>query len=133
MKQVAIIAGSESDFDIAEQTLLKLYELKIDYMYDVISAHRDPDRLRDHIKQCEKDGVKIFIGIAGMAAALPGVIASHTDKPVIGVPLASSELNGMDSLLSIVQMPRGVPVATMAIGKHGAINAAIFASQILAL
>lgn len=133
MKQVAIIVGSQSDWEIMEHTTTKLFELNIEYTYAVRSAHRNPDKLRDYIKQCEKDGIKIFIAGAGMAAALPGVIASHTDKPVIGVPLSNSDLNGMDSLLSIVQMPSGVPVATMAIGKAGAINAAILASQILAL
>lgn len=130
---VAIIVGSDSDFEIAKHVSLTLLDYGIHYSYTVLSAHRDPDELKKHIKQSEEDGVKVFIAAAGMAAALPGVVASHTNKPVIGVPLSGSPLCGLDSLLSIVQMPRGVPVATMSLDKHGAINAAIFASQILAL
>lgn len=133
MTQVAVIVGSKSDLAIVDYTLDKLDELAIAYHIEILSAHRNPDELKKFVNKCEDEGVKIFIGAAGMAAALPGAIASHTDKPVIGIPLESSGLGGLDSLLSIVQMPRGVPVATMSIGKHGAINAAIFASQVLAL
>ena len=133
MIEIAVIVGSESDYEVIKHAIFKLEELGLENTYAVLSAHRNPDELRKYIKQSEKDGIKVFIAAAGMAAALPGVIASHTDKPVIGIPIIGESLNGMDSLLSIVQMPRGVPVATMAIGKHGAINAAIFAHQILSL
>lgn len=133
MTQVAVIVGSKSDIEIIDYTLDKLDELGIEYSFEVLSAHRNPDELKRYINECDNGGVKIFIAAAGMAAALPGVIASHTDKPVIGIPLQGEALGGLDSLLSIVQMPQGVPVATMSLGKHGAVNAAIFASQILSL
>ena len=128
--QVAIISGSLSDKSYVIKVQQKLDELGITYESKVLSAHRDLARLQKYIIQCEKENVKVFIALAGMAAALPGVIASSTDIPVIGVPLPGV-LNGMDSLLSMVQMPKGVPVATMAIGDHGAINAAIFSAKIL--
>ncbi len=129
--QVAIISGSVSDNEFATLTALKLLELKVTYDTRVLSAHRDLTGLQEYILHCNESNVKVFIALAGMAAALPGVVAACTDKPVIGVPLPGSHLNGMDSLYSIVQMPKGVPVATMAIGEHGAINAAIFAHKIL--
>ena len=102
-------------------------------MAKIISAHRTPDRMHDFAIQAENTSIQVIIAGAGGAAHLPGMIASHSNLPVIGVPIQSSALNGMDSLLSIVQMPAGVPVATMSIGKAGAINAAIYAAKILSL
>ena len=130
---VAIIMGSESDAEEMKAASDILNELKIKNESRVISAHRTPDRLREYISDAEKNGVKIFIGGAGMAAALPGVIAAHTHLPVLGVPIESKSLKGMDSLLSIVQMPPGIPVGTLAIGKAGAINAALLAASILSV
>tara|TARA_Y100000590_G_scaffold322536_1_gene365291 strand:+ start:1882 stop:2364 length:483 start_codon:yes stop_codon:yes gene_type:complete len=130
---VAIIMGSESDAEEMKAASDILNELKIKNESRVISAHRTPDRLREYISDAEKNGVKIFIGGAGMAAALPGVIAAHTHLPVLGVPIESKSLKGMDSLLSIVQMPPGIPVGTLAIGKAGAKNAGVLAASILAL
>ena len=130
---VAIIMGSEADAEEMKAASDILNELKIKNESRVISAHRTPDRLREYISDAEKNGVKIFIGGAGMAAALPGVIAAHTHLPVLGVPIESKSLKGMDSLLSIVQMPPGIPVGTLAIGKAGAKNAGVLAASILAL
>ena len=130
---VAIIMGSESDAEEMKAASDILNELEIKNESRVISAHRTPDRLREYISDAEKNGVKIFIGGAGMAAALPGVIAAHTHLPVLGVPIESKSLTGMDSLLSIVQMPPGIPVGTLAIGKAGAKNAGVLAASILAL
>ena len=130
---VALIMGSQSDWEtmkFSEQTLNKL---KIPFIVKIISAHRTPDRMYDFAKQAENTSIQVIIAGAGGAAHLPGMIASHSNLPVIGVPIQSSALNGMDSLLSIVQMPAGVPVATMSIGKAGAINAAIYAAKILSL
>ena len=129
----ALIMGSQSDWEtmkFSEQTLSKL---KIPFIAKIISAHRTPDRMHDFAKQAENTSIQVIIAGAGGAAHLPGMIASHSNLPVIGVPIQSSALNGMDSLLSIVQMPAGVPVATMSIGKAGAINAAIYAAKILSL
>jgi phosphoribosylaminoimidazole carboxylase PurE protein len=131
--RVAIILGSDSDWAAMEGCREQLRELQIPVDVEVISAHRTPDRLRDYVRQAEAAGVGVFIAGAGMAAALPGAVASFTTRPVIGVPLDASALQGLDSLLSIVQMPPGVPVATVAIGKAGARNAAILAAQMLAL
>jgi phosphoribosylaminoimidazole carboxylase PurE protein len=108
-----------------------LKENKISYEINVLSAHRNPDEVAKYAKSAKKRGIKILICGAGMAAALAGVVSSHTDLPVIGVPIETRSLNGMDSLLSTVQMPGGVPVACMAIGKAGAKNAAIFAVRII--
>jgi len=105
----------------------------VEYEFQVISAHRDPEGLRQFVREAEREGVEVFIAAAGMAAHLPGVIAAQTTKPVIGVPLVASKLGGMDALLSVVQMPGGIPVATVSIGEAGAINAAILAVEILAL
>jgi 5-(carboxyamino)imidazole ribonucleotide mutase len=110
-----------------------LNELGIKNESRVISAHRTPDRLREYVLDAEKNGVKVFIGGAGMAAALPGVIASHTHLPVLGVPIESKSLKGMDSLLSIAQMPPGIPVGTLAIGSAGSINAGLLAASILSV
>lgn len=127
---VAIIMGSESDMPRMSEASKILKEFKIEHKVSVISAHRGPGLLKEHIHDCEKAGVKVFIAGAGMAAHLGGVIASHTARPVIGVPL-SAKLSGLDSLLSIVQMPKEVPVATVAIDN--AVNAAILAAQIIAV
>lgn len=130
---ISIIMGSDSDLPIMQETAQRLASFGIRYEMKILSAHRTPDAVRNYVKKAERRrGIKIFIAGAGAAAHLPGVIASYTTLPVIGVPLGS-ELKGLDSLLSIVQMPKGVPVATMAIGKAGAINAAILATEILAL
>ena len=131
--KVAIIMGSESDAEEMKPASDVLNELGIKNESRVISAHRTPDRLREYILNSEKDGVKVFIGGAGMAAALPGVIAAHTHLPVLGVPIESKSLKGLDSLLSIVQMPPGIPVGTLAIGSAGAKNAGLFAATILAV
>ena len=128
-KLVAIIMGSESDREVMEAAARELDERKISYEMQVMSAHRDPDKVAQFAKQAQARGFKVVIAGAGKAAALPGVIASHTNLPVIGVPIKTSDLGGMDSLLSIVQMPPGVPVACVAI--NGARNAAILAAKIL--
>ena len=130
--QVLIIVGSDSDLPIINDTEKMLDQLGISYLATISSAHRSPERTRRLIKDAEKSGVRVIIAGDGGAAHLPGVIAAETILPVIGVPIDSSPLLGIDSLFSIVQMPSGVPVATMAIGKAGARNAAIFAAQILA-
>jgi len=131
--QVLILMGSESDRPVMEKCVETLNKLQIPARLEVASAHRTPDRVRELIATGEQSGVKVFICGAGMAAHLAGMVAAHTVRPVIGVPLAGSELKGFDSLLSTVQMPRGVPVATVAVGSHGAVNAAVLAAQMLAL
>ena len=131
--KVAIIMGSESDAEEMKPASEVLNELGIKNESRVISAHRTPDRLREYVLDAEKNGVKVFIGGAGMAAALPGVIAAHTHLPVLGVPIESKSLKGMDSLLSIVQMPPGIPVGTLAIGSAGSINAGLLAASILSV
>ncbi len=130
--KVAIILGSQSDWPTVEPCYSQLQELEIPVEVQVLSAHRTPDQLRDFVVSGE-ERIAVFIAAAGMAAALPGAIAAHTVRPVIGIPVASAPLQGVDSLLSMVQMPPGVPVATVAIGSPGARNAAILAAQILAL
>jgi len=131
--RVLVLTGSASDLpEIAKlEPLLERFGLS--YRIEVASAHRQPERVHRLIKQAETGGTEIFIAAAGMAAHLPGVVASLTDKPVIGVPLASGPLAGFDALLAIVQMPPGVPVATVAVGGAGARNAAVLAARILAL
>ena len=133
MPQVAVLMGSESDRDIMQNAAETLEKYGIEYDMVVTSAHRTPDDTREYALTAEQRGIKVIIAGAGAAAHLPGAVAAHTRLPVIGVPLAATSLGGLDALLSIVQMPKGVPVATMAIGKAGAINAAILAAQILAL
>jgi 5-(carboxyamino)imidazole ribonucleotide mutase len=128
---VGILMGSKSDWPIMEQTALILESLQISYEARVLSAHRTPDALFDYVATAEERGIAVIVAGAGGAAHLPGVIAAKTLLPVIGVPMPSAALNGIDSLLSIVQMPGGIPVATMAIGKPGAINAGLFAAAIL--
>lgn len=130
--KVLIIMGSDSDLPVLEETAKVLADFNIPFSMTVASAHRTPQRTVSVIRDAEKEGVEVIIGAAGMSAHLPGVIASHTVLPVIGVPLDASSLNGLDALLSIVQMPPGIPVATVAIGKAGAKNAAILAAQIIA-
>ena len=125
--------GSQSDWETMKFSEEILIKFKIPFITKIISAHRTPDRMNDFAKKAHENSIKVIIAGAGGAAHLPGMVASHTDLPVIGVPIQSSALNGLDSLLSIVQMPGGVPVATMAIGKAGAINAAIYATKILSL
>jgi 5-(carboxyamino)imidazole ribonucleotide mutase len=130
---VSLVMGSKSDWPVMEQASLILDAFNIAHEARVLSAHRTPDALFDYIQTAEKQGLEVVIAGAGGAAHLPGVIAAKTLLPVIGIPMPSQALNGLDSLLSIVQMPAGIPVATMAIGKAGAINAALFAVSILSL
>src|SRR5690625_6277495 len=131
MIQVGVIMGSISDWDTMQHTCHTLEKLQISYEKDVVSAHRTPDHMFDYAESAYKRGLKVIIAGAGGAAHLPGMVASKTTLPVIGVPIKTSALGGMDSLLSIVQMPGGVPTATMAIGKAGATNAGLFAAQII--
>lgn len=128
--KVAIIMGSDSDLPVMEPALKTLVGFGIGYEVVVASAHRTPDKVHNFVSSAGERGVKVFIAAAGAAAHLPGVVASFTTLPVIGVPVNSTSLAGLDALLSIVQMPSGIPVATMAI--NGAKNAAIFAAQIIA-
>ncbi|MDP8262321.1 MAG: 5-(carboxyamino)imidazole ribonucleotide mutase [Candidatus Ancaeobacter aquaticus] len=130
---VSIVMGSDSDFPIVESAIDVLKKNGIAYDINVISAHRSPDKALAFAQGAVKKGTKIIIAFAGSAAHLAGVIASHTIIPVIGVPVPSSDIKGLDALLSTVQMPSGVPVATMGLGKAGAVNAAILAMQILSL
>ncbi len=130
---VAIVVGSTSDRTFAEHTEKYLTYFGIPFVSRVLSAHRNAGELTAFLKQAEAEGVQVFIAQAGMAAHLPGVIAAQTARPVVGVPLPGSALNGVDALLSEVQMPSGIPVATLAIGKAGAVNAAVLAAEILAL
>jgi len=125
--------GSQSDWETMKFSEDTLLTLKIPFITKIISAHRTPERMYKFASESENNRIQIIIAGAGGAAHLPGMVASHTNVPVIGVPIESSSLKGMDSLLSIVQMPGGVPVATMSIGKAGAINAAIYAAKILSL
>ena len=130
---VAVVMGSESDRGVMELTAQMLGHFGIDHEVIVSSAHRSPAKTREYARSAVRRGIKVIIAGAGMSAHLPGALASETILPVIGVPLSSSALSGVDSLHSIVQMPTGVPVATMAIGPAGAKNAAILAAQILGL
>jgi phosphoribosylaminoimidazole carboxylase PurE protein len=131
--QVSIVMGSDSDLDIMREAGKALEEFGIQYEIDVTSAHRSPDRTADYARKAAGRGIKVIIAGAGGAAHLAGVIAAHTTLPVIGVPIPATALNGMDSLLATVQMPAGIPVATVAIGKPGATNAGILAAQIIGL
>jgi phosphoribosylaminoimidazole carboxylase PurE protein len=131
--QVSIVMGSDSDLDIMREAAKALEDFGIAYEIDVTSAHRSPERTADFARKAAGRGIRIIIAGAGGAAHLAGVIAAHTTLPVIGVPIPSTPLNGMDSLLATVQMPAGIPVATVAIGKAGATNAGILAAQILGL
>ncbi|HEX6925349.1 MAG TPA: 5-(carboxyamino)imidazole ribonucleotide mutase [Longimicrobiaceae bacterium] len=129
--RVGIIMGSRSDYDTMVEAARVLDELGIGYEMEIVSAHRTPDRMFAYAEQAESRGIEVIIAGAGGAAHLPGMTAAKTVLPVIGVPVLSSALSGLDSLLSIVQMPRGVPVATVAIGKAGAANAGLLAARIL--
>ena len=130
---VGIIMGSQSDWEVMKESKDQLDEFSITNEQLIISAHRTPNRILDYAKKSLENGIKVIIAGAGGAAHLPGMMASHTQIPVIGVPIESTSLNGIDSLLSIVQMPKGIPVATVSIGKTGAKNAAILAAEILSL
>ena len=130
---VSIVMGSDSDLDIMREAAKSLDEFGIPYEIDVTSAHRSPERTAEYAKNAAGRGVRVIIAGAGGAAHLAGVIAAHTTLPVIGVPIPSTSLNGMDSLLATVQMPAGIPVATVAIGKPGATNAGLLAAQIIGL
>jgi 5-(carboxyamino)imidazole ribonucleotide mutase len=129
---VAIVMGSKSDWDLMRHSDETLARFDVAHEARVLSAHRTPDQLRDYITQAESRGVEVWIAAAGGAAHLAGVVAAHTVRPVLGVPIPSTTLNGLDSLLAIVQMPAGIPVGTLAIGKPGATNAALLAVSILA-
>ena len=131
--QISVVMGSQSDWQTMQEACDLLEKLDVPFEKRIVSAHRTPDRLYDYANSLRKRGVKVVIAGAGGAAHLPGMIASKTNIPVIGVPISATDLRGVDSLYSIVQMPKGYPVATMAIGAPGAFNAAIFAIQILAL
>lgn len=130
---VSIVMGSSNDWEIMQQAARALKDFGVEYDARVISAHRSPDLLFDYIREMSAQGVQIFIAGAGGAAHLAGVVAGKTTLPVLGVPIPSKYLKGMDSLLSIVQMPKGIPVATFAIGEAGAANAGLFACAMLAL
>ena len=132
-KKISIVMGSQSDFKTMKPCKKILEKLKIKHEIKIISAHRTPDRMFQFAKKAEKSNVAVIIAGAGGSAHLPGMIASLTSIPVIGVPIESKKLKGLDSLLSIVQMPKGIPVGTVAIGKDGAINAALFAASIFSL
>jgi 5-(carboxyamino)imidazole ribonucleotide mutase len=131
--QVGVIMGSTSDWDTMKHCCDILEELNIPYEKKVVSAHRTPDYLFEYAETAKERGIQVIVAGAGGAAHLPGMVAAKTTLPVIGVPVQSKALNGLDSLLSIVQMPGGVPVATVAIGKAGAVNAGLLAAQILAI
>ena len=131
--QVAIVMGSASDWDVMSNASKLLDKFGIEHESRVLSAHRTPKQLEEFIVEAEKNGTQVFIAGAGLAAALPGVVAAQTTIPVIGVPLIAGSLDGMDALMAIVQMPPGIPVGTVAIGKPGAINAALYAISIMAL
>ena len=130
---VGVVMGSRSDFETMSHCTTTLEALGIGYELRVVSAHRTPDLLFEYAESAERRGLEVIIAGAGGAAHLPGMLAAKTTLPVLGVPIQSQALQGLDSLLSIVQMPAGVPVATLAIGRAGAINAAILAAQILAI
>lgn len=130
-RPISITMGSASDLDTVREAISLLKEFKVVFEVKVLSAHRTPKELAAYVEAAAKKGIKVFIAAAGGAAALAGVIASHTTLPVIGIPIETKSLKGLDALLSTVQMPPGIPVACMAIGRAGAKNAAIFALEIL--
>ncbi|CAM5796893.1 MULTISPECIES: 5-(carboxyamino)imidazole ribonucleotide mutase [Brevibacillus] len=130
---VGVIMGSTSDWETMQDACAILEELQVPYEKKVVSAHRTPDLMFAYAEGAKQRGLEVIIAGAGGAAHLPGMVAAKTELPVIGVPVKSSTLNGLDSLLSIVQMPGGVPVATVAIGKAGAVNAGLLAAQILGI
>lgn len=132
MSKVLIVVGSKSDMEYAEACQKQLRAFEIESVIEVSSAHRHPEKTRQLASEAQQKGFEVVIAMAGLAAALPGVVAAHTNLPVIGVPLPAA-LDGLDSLLSIVQMPPGIPVAAVAIGTPGSRNAAVLAARILAL
>jgi len=131
--KVAVFLGSDSDFDVIAGGLDVLKEFGVPFSLDVTSAHRSPERTLQLIRDAEGQGAEVFIAVAGKAAHLAGVVAAHTVRPVIGVPVESAALAGLDALFSTVQMPKGIPVATVALGKAGGANAALLAVEILAV
>jgi len=131
--KVAIVMGSQSDYSTMKFCENVLKVLKIKYETNIVSAHRTPDRMYKFAKNAEKNNISVIIAGAGGSAHLPGMIAALTSLPVIGVPMESKKLRGLDSLLSIVQMPKGIPVGTVAIGKNGAINAGLLAASIISI
>ena len=133
MPLVGVVMGSKSDSEVIQAALDVLTSLGIDHEVNVISAHRTPEKAREYARSAPERGIEVIIAAAGMSAHLPGVLASWTTLPVIGIPMASGELKGVDALYSIVQMPAGIPVACMAIGSAGAKNAAYLAAEILGL
>ncbi|EAC1820008.1 5-(carboxyamino)imidazole ribonucleotide mutase [Campylobacter jejuni] len=133
MNFVSILMGSKSDYEAMKEAAKTLESFGVKYELIISSAHRSPERTKEYIANAEEKGVKVFIAAAGMAAHLAGAVAAYTTKPVLGVPMPGSNLASMDSLFSTVQMPSGIPVGTLAIGKAGAINAAYLAMQILAI
>jgi 5-(carboxyamino)imidazole ribonucleotide mutase len=133
MDFVSIIMGSKSDYEIMQNCSSTLEQFNVKYELIISSSHRSPQRTKDYIKLAEEKGAKVFIAAAGMAAHLAGALAAGTTKPVIGVPMKGGAMDGMDAMLSTVQMPSGMPVATVALGKAGAVNAAYLAMQILAI
>lgn len=130
---VGIIMGSKTDHETMKPAIELLAELGVGFEARIVSAHRTPDQMFQYAASAEERGLKVIIAAAGGAAHLPGMVATKTMLPVLGVPISSTELNGLDSLLSIAQMPKGIPVGTLAVGKPGAANAALLAAQILAL
>ena len=130
--EVAVVMGSQSDWETMQHCTQMLDDLGVAYHTQIVSAHRTPDLLFEFAENAEKNGIKVIVAGAGGAAHLPGMLAAKTHLPVLGVPMQSKALDGMDSLLSIAQMPAGVPVGTLAIGKAGAINAALLAASIIA-
>ncbi|EOI5055948.1 5-(carboxyamino)imidazole ribonucleotide mutase [Campylobacter jejuni] len=133
MNFVSILMGSKSDYETMKEAAKTLENFGVKYELIISSAHRSPKRTKEYIANAEEKGAKVFIAAAGMAAHLAGAVAAYTTKPVLGVPMPGSNLASMDSLFSTVQMPSGIPVGTLAIGKAGAINAAYLAMQILAI
>ena len=133
MPLVGVVMGSRSDEDVVRETAEVLEQLGVDHEVVAMSAHRAPDKVREYAQSARDRGIEVLIGAAGGSAALPGVLASWSTVPVIGIPLASSEMNGVDSLYTIAQMPPGIPVACVAIGSWGARNAAFLAAQILGI
>jgi len=131
MNKISILMGSESDLETVNETINVLKDFKVNFEAKVLSAHRTPKEVAQYVENVSQSGTKVFIAAAGMSAALAGVVAAHTTLPVIGIPIETKNLKGIDSLLSTVQMPPGIPVACMAIGKAGAKNAALFALEIL--
>jgi 5-(carboxyamino)imidazole ribonucleotide mutase len=130
---VAILLGSKSDLKHLEATTALLDRFGVSWEQNVISAHRQPEKLHEYVRAAEAGGVKVFIAAAGLSAALPGVIGSISSRPVVGLPIPGGALQGIDALLSMVQMPGGIPVATVGVGSNGSKNAAVLVAQILAL